>query len=76
MARSIERDESKDAGPPVGDPSYDASSTIAAHRWASAVSPTRAVTQPARTARGGYALIAESPSAAIHRWTVEICPAL
>ena len=73
--RSIARAESNDAVPSSGIRSYEAASMIAAHRSASAVCPVKAATQPASTARGGYASIAASPTPASHRCTVDICPA-
>lgn len=75
MARSMARAESNEAVPSVGARSKDAASMIAAHRWASAVCPVIAVTQPARTASGGYSPIAKSPSSESHRCTVVIWPA-
>ena len=73
--RSIALAEAKDAVPSAGVRSKVAASTIAAHRWASAVCPVIAVTHPAKTASGGYPSIASLPSADSHRWTVDICPA-
>ena len=74
-ARSIARPDSNEAVPSAGTRSKDAVSRIAAHRCASAVCPVIAVIQPASTASGGYASIAESPSAESQRCTVDIWPA-
>ena len=74
-ARSIARAESNDAEPSAGTRSNDAASTIAAHRWASAVCPVSAAIQPVSTASGGYPSMTVSPSAESQRCTVDIWPA-
>ena len=61
--------------PSNGTRSNEAASMTAAQRCASAVCPVNAVTQVASTASGGYASIAEFPSAESQRCTVDISPA-